>query len=143
MLSSSPALPLIRLQGDSRRHLALQGSTKGLGNPHVGKQEQPGDHMTASSILTVVLTGRQLDVAAWAGRAGERSLCLHHSPASLPSRPAPPPPFPPDFISALIKMSSSEPGGAVNKGSKASSYLLGTVPGALEGSEEEKQVWGM
>lgn len=100
--------------------------------------------MTASSILTVaVLTGRQLDAASWAGRAGERSLCLRHSPASLPSRPELPPPFPPDVISALIKMSSSEPGGTVNKGSKASSYLLGTVPGALEGSEQEKQVWGM
>lgn len=37
-------------------------------------------------------------------------------------------------------MSSSDSGGAPNKGSKNDNYLLGTVPGALEVSYKEKQV---
>lgn len=46
--------------------------------------------------------------------------------------------FPPDAISPLIKMSSSDSGGAANKRTKNSNYLLGTVPGPLEVSYEEK-----
>lgn len=108
----------------------------GLGTPHVGKQEQPGDRVMAFSILTVVVTGRQLDVAALGRQGWRKEPEPAHSPAALPSRPAQPPPFPPDVISALIKMSSSESGGAVDRGSKNSKYLVGTVPGALQGSEE-------
>lgn len=54
--------------------------------------------------------------------------------------PLPPPHGPPDEISALIKMSSSEAGGAVDKGSENSNCLLGTVPGALEVSGREASV---
>lgn len=38
-------------------------------------------------------------------------------------------------------MSSSDSGGAANKRTKNSNYLLGTRPGALEVSYEKKQVW--
>lgn len=63
-----------------------------------------------------------------------------HRPATLPSRPARPPPFPPDAISALIKISSSDSRGTANKGSRNSNYLLEAVPGAVEVSYGEKQV---
>ena len=51
-----------------------------------------------------------------------------------------PPPFPPDAISALIKISSSDSRGTANKGSRNSNYLLEAVPGAVEVSYGEKQV---
>lgn len=38
-------------------------------------------------------------------------------------------------------MSPSGSGGAANRGSKTSHYLLGTVPGALEVSEEGEPAW--
>lgn len=38
-------------------------------------------------------------------------------------------------------MSSSDSGGAANKRTKNSNYLLGIEPGTLEVAYEEKQVW--
>ena len=97
---------------------------------------------SASSLLQLL----QADQWAWltrAGRAGGERLSLHHSPAPSPAdlHRKHPQLFPPDAISALIKMSSSDSGGAANKRTKNSNYLLGTVLGPLEVSCEKKQVW--
>lgn len=50
--------------------------------------------------------------------------------------------FPPDVISALIKMSSPDSGGAANKRTKNNNYLLGTMPGPLEFPVKEASVGG-
>lgn len=101
-----------------------------------------GDHTIATPSITVagLVTRRQLHVLPWQAELEEKaSSCVT---ALLPA-PADPhvPPFPPNAISALIKMSSWDSGGAADKGSKSSNHLLGAAPGALAAAYEEKQVW--
>lgn len=78
-----------------------------------------GDHTIATRSITVagLVTRRQLHVLPWQAELEEKaSSCVT---ALLPA-PADPhvPPFPPNAISALIKMSSWDSGGAADKGSK-------------------------
>lgn len=97
--------------------------------------------MIATIVLAVaLLTRRQVDVAALGRQGWRKKHFLRHGPAALPEPSPPPPPGPLDVISALIKMSSSEARGAVNKGSENGNCLLGTVPGALEVSGREASV---
>lgn len=134
------------------RHLGLAGllpgvakewTQKGLGNGCSGKWRQPGGCVIPINIFRPCdFLGERLG----SSHLGQTELVKEASSCdvtALPPSPADPhcpPPFPPNAISALIKISSSASRGAANSGSRNSIYLLEAVPGAGQVSGEGKQV---
>lgn len=134
------------------RHLSLAGllpgvakewTQKGLGNGCPGKWGQPGGYVIPINIFHPCdFLGERMG-SSHPGQAElveEASSCDVTAMPPSPADPHCPPPFPPNAISALIKISSSASGGTASSGSRNSIYLLEVVPGAGQVSCEGKQV---